>query len=257
MININNIMLNKWLSSTNAKEIGTLYLVFAVFAGMIGTAFSVLIRLELAAPGVQVLQGDHQLFNGAPSHSIARSDFKESQGQPNPLTLLESLSLKALALASRGQLGGDNSMAKKLSGRMTASYGFYGKVNESLQLFTLVEAPDILDILLYFITNPGCFHHLGHRFYVEICVLIWSGEQIASSSPKERRYLRKSIGGQYRNSGSPDGRKFWGDGGLVVAKKYPLNAKGSRVFSTKSSIPTGLDELGNLRKRNMEDKLQS
>jgi heme/copper-type cytochrome/quinol oxidase subunit 1 len=30
---------------------------------MIGTAFSVLIRLELAAPGVQILQGDHQLFN--------------------------------------------------------------------------------------------------------------------------------------------------------------------------------------------------
>ena len=30
---------------------------------MIGTAFSILIRLELAAPGVQVLQGDHQLFN--------------------------------------------------------------------------------------------------------------------------------------------------------------------------------------------------
>lgn len=52
-----------WLNSTNAKEIGTLYLIFAVFAGMIGTAFSVLIRLELAAPGVQVLSGDHQLFN--------------------------------------------------------------------------------------------------------------------------------------------------------------------------------------------------
>ena len=55
--------MNKWLTSTNAKEIGTLYLIFAVFAGMIGTAFSVLIRLELAAPGVQFLQGDHQLFN--------------------------------------------------------------------------------------------------------------------------------------------------------------------------------------------------
>ncbi|CAK5273045.1 unnamed protein product [Mycena citricolor] len=51
------------LTSTNAKEIGTLYLVFAVFAGMIGTAFSVLIRLELAAPGLQFLEGDHQLFN--------------------------------------------------------------------------------------------------------------------------------------------------------------------------------------------------
>ncbi len=55
--------MSRWLTSTNAKEIGTLYLIFAVFAGMIGTAFSVLIRLELAAPGVQVLQGDHQLFN--------------------------------------------------------------------------------------------------------------------------------------------------------------------------------------------------
>ena len=55
--------MSSWLSSTNAKEIGTLYLIFAVFAGMIGTAFSVLIRLELSAPGVQFLQGDHQLFN--------------------------------------------------------------------------------------------------------------------------------------------------------------------------------------------------
>ena len=36
---------------------------FAVFAGMIGTAFSMIIRLELAGPGVQFLQGDHQLFN--------------------------------------------------------------------------------------------------------------------------------------------------------------------------------------------------
>ena len=55
--------MSKWLLSTNAKEIGTLYLIFSVFAGMIGTAFSVLIRLELSAPGVQILHGDHQLFN--------------------------------------------------------------------------------------------------------------------------------------------------------------------------------------------------
>src|ERR1700712_831810 len=55
--------MTRWLFSTNAKDIGTLYLIFAIFSGMIGTAFSVLIRLELAAPGVQYLQGDHQLFN--------------------------------------------------------------------------------------------------------------------------------------------------------------------------------------------------
>ena len=55
--------MNWRLYSTNAKEIGTLYLVFAIFAGMIATGFSVLIRLELSSPGVQFLQGDHQLFN--------------------------------------------------------------------------------------------------------------------------------------------------------------------------------------------------
>lgn len=55
--------MGRWLFSTNAKDIGTLYLIFAVFSGMLGTAFSVLIRLELSAPGVQFLQGDHQLFN--------------------------------------------------------------------------------------------------------------------------------------------------------------------------------------------------
>ena len=56
-------MVARWLFSTNAKDIGTLYLIFALFAGMIGTAFSMAIRLELAGPGVQYLQADHQLYN--------------------------------------------------------------------------------------------------------------------------------------------------------------------------------------------------
>jgi hypothetical protein len=55
--------MTRWLFSTNAKDIGTLYLIFALFSGMIGTAFSMLIRLELAGPGIQYLQGDHQLYN--------------------------------------------------------------------------------------------------------------------------------------------------------------------------------------------------
>ena len=52
----------RWFLSSNAKDIGTLYLMFALFSGLIGTAFSVLIRIELAGPGVQYI-ADNQLYN--------------------------------------------------------------------------------------------------------------------------------------------------------------------------------------------------
>ena len=53
----------RWFCSTNHKDIGTLYLIFAVIAGLIGGAMSVVFRMELQAPGDQVLGGDHQLYN--------------------------------------------------------------------------------------------------------------------------------------------------------------------------------------------------
>ena len=55
--------MTRWLYSTNAKDIGTLYLIFALFSGLAGTAFSVLIRMELSGPGTQVLSGNYQVFN--------------------------------------------------------------------------------------------------------------------------------------------------------------------------------------------------
>jgi len=55
--------MERWLFSTNHKDIGTLYLIFAFVAGIIGTIFSVLIRLELAFPGDQILNGDYQFYN--------------------------------------------------------------------------------------------------------------------------------------------------------------------------------------------------
>ena len=54
---------SRWFFSTNHKDIGTLYLIFAVLAGVVGTYFSALIRLELSYPGNGVFNGDYQLYN--------------------------------------------------------------------------------------------------------------------------------------------------------------------------------------------------
>jgi heme/copper-type cytochrome/quinol oxidase subunit 1 len=53
----------RFLFSTNHKDIGSLYLWFSFIAGLFGTLFSILIRLELAFPGDQIFQGNYQFYN--------------------------------------------------------------------------------------------------------------------------------------------------------------------------------------------------
>jgi cytochrome c oxidase subunit 1 len=45
----------RWFMSTNHKDIGTLYIIFSIIAGLVGGLFSVIMRLELQDPGVQFL----------------------------------------------------------------------------------------------------------------------------------------------------------------------------------------------------------
>ncbi len=52
----------RWAYSTNHKDIGTMYLIFAVVGGFFGTLFSVWFRLELHQPGTQFIE-DNQFFN--------------------------------------------------------------------------------------------------------------------------------------------------------------------------------------------------
>ena len=60
----------RWVYSTNHKDIGTMYLVFSIFAAVIGGAFSVWMRMELQNPGMQYFSDGHQWNMVVTAHGL-------------------------------------------------------------------------------------------------------------------------------------------------------------------------------------------
>ncbi|MBO9713009.1 cytochrome c oxidase subunit I [Sphingomonas sp.] len=62
----------RWFMSTNHKDIGTLYLIFAIIAGIIGGTISGMMRVELMTPGIQYLGAWYEFFHGKGTMDQAR-----------------------------------------------------------------------------------------------------------------------------------------------------------------------------------------
>jgi cytochrome c oxidase subunit 1 len=60
----------RFVYSTNHKDIGTMYLVFAIIAGVIGAAMSIAIRIELMYPGIQLFHETHTYNVFVTSHGL-------------------------------------------------------------------------------------------------------------------------------------------------------------------------------------------
>ncbi|MDB5629511.1 MAG: Cytochrome-c oxidase [Tardiphaga sp.] len=60
----------RYVYSTNHKDIGTMYLFFAIMAGVIGGVMSILIRIELMYPGVQIFHESHTYNVFVTSHGL-------------------------------------------------------------------------------------------------------------------------------------------------------------------------------------------
>jgi cytochrome c oxidase subunit 1 len=60
----------RFVYSTNHKDIGTMYLVFALIAGVIGAGLSIAMRMELQSPGMQIFHDSHTFNVFVTAHGL-------------------------------------------------------------------------------------------------------------------------------------------------------------------------------------------
>jgi len=93
--------MSRWLFSVSHKDIGILYLSFALFAGLVGTSLSMFIRLELGLSGRGLLDGAGQLYNVIITSHGSDMDLNLSPGLVIPVVSNAEYAAKFFTLPSR------------------------------------------------------------------------------------------------------------------------------------------------------------
>ncbi len=62
--------LKRYIFSTNHKDIGSLYLIFALFGGLVGGLLSIGMRMELQEPGMQIFADAHVFNTFTTAHGL-------------------------------------------------------------------------------------------------------------------------------------------------------------------------------------------
>lgn len=159
--------------------------------------------------------------------------------------------LKATGLPTSGQPGGEQSLPVKGDERVPSSYAIYGEDNELLFQPAIVLRSGRGGLQPPLWSPVPSFYIVGR---VQRRSTRWAG--IASHNAGEHLSIACV---SKKNSGLPDGGNSWGNGGLVVTRQEGIRCtpnhlvKGPRFFSTRTTKPTGLEALVQLRKDNWEN----
>lgn len=216
-------MVQRWLYSTNAKDISILYFMLAIFSGIAGTAMSLIIRMELAAPGVQYLNGNNQLFNGAPYNAYY------SLLSIKITVLLVILSVIKYVNHIANSIGA-NPMGTIACYKKGVISTFWGKCY-MIRLTNFLQISIRIAISSYHLDKVN----YAEIFYIEVFQL-WLDSLDSTSSVKEMKDLNNT-NGYMKSKGLAERGNSGVNRGIVVSNiQQKLNYIQTRQISTSSIL---------------------